>query len=158
MFSNIAASPGWGVIKIVLLDFLIKDFDDAAMCKAPASNIIFELFTDLNILSNIVFAKAVLAIPGPYNITLCSLIFKSILTPLSISTPVVITSGFLNKDELTLDVSVTRVTSPEPQNKLASDASIPAPPMPGEPAHIKTFPKLPLWLSFALLGRRFFNS
>ena len=70
MFSNIAASPGWGVIKIVLLDFLIKDFDDAAMCKAPASNIIFELFADFNILPNIVFAKAVLAIPGPYNITL----------------------------------------------------------------------------------------
>ena len=47
---------------MVLLDSFIVGFDEAIICKAPASNIIFESFDDLKMLSNIVLVKAVLAI------------------------------------------------------------------------------------------------
>ena len=71
--------------------------------------------------------------------------------------PDAITSGFLIREASTFDSCVYSVTNPAPEYRLASDAIIPAPPSPLDPAIIRTLPFKPLCEFDFLLGMVIFK-
>ena len=56
------------------------------------------------------------------------------------------------REDSTFDLCVCRVTNPAPEYRLASDAIIPAPPSPLDPAITRTLPFKPLCEFDFLLG------
>ena len=66
--------------------------------------------------------------------------------------PNAIISGFLIREASKFDLCVRKVTNPAPEYRLASDAIIPAPPSPLDPAITRTLPFKPLWEFDFLFG------